>query len=107
MAKSGLSAPEAGESGTMKLVAAAASVRAPSWCSGWGRGRCWPGAGPRLSWLHPVPATGRLSVAPRRPGRAAQAWVSAQMPTAKQISATTSTGTATFGDGPGRFAGDG
>jgi hypothetical protein len=29
------------------------------------------------------------------------------MPTAKQISATTRTGTATFGGGPGRFADNG
>lgn len=36
-------------------------------------------------------------------GTGRQTWVRAQIPTAKQISATTSTGTATFAGGPGRI----
>ncbi len=107
VARKGQNAEQAAKSGPMKVVAAAGIgtgtvPRRP------GFRRDGPG-GPRAAagpvgarFSHAVAGTPcRRPRAGRPPGPGRQTWVSAQMPTAKQTSAASTTPAATFGDGPG------
>ncbi len=120
LAQSGDSAPKAAKSATMQVVAAGALGTGAVLVLGLGgwtllarrRAAAAAAGGPGdpvglFRGTSSGLTEGRRSragdgVRPDTPAAPAYIWVSAQMPTAKQISATTSTGTATFGGGPGR-----